>query len=347
MTVPIWNEDITLDSSVSNIVGMLTQEERRYLHTHMKDLYTGQGEAVELGSFTGSSTGATLSGMALNPRALGKSLHVYDLFIWDSVVIDIYKMLVQDSELDMRDGDSFQPLFYENIGQWADRVQVYAGDIRTFQWSGQPIEFLFVDILKSPDITKHVISQFFTSLMADVSFVIHQDFKHWYTSWIHMLMYRLREHFEPVYSVANGGSLVFRCIAPISMQECERACAFDEYTEREISDSFRYSLDLISSEEDNARREIKQAWLMQYLRLIQTMGLGNVAEALAAPSVQQHVVKLFGNEYDQLKEAYHQLKGDNERLKTEWENLKFDPQFMSQQISWRRLLHALVYKLRK
>ena len=354
MALPIWNENVALDEAVLNIPGMVAYGERRYLFTHMRDIYTGQGEAVELGSFLGSSTGATLAGMALNPRARAKMLHVYDLFTWLSVNIDIYKTLVKRSDVDFREGDSFEPLFWDNIRPWSAYAKTYPGDIMAANWNGQPIEYLFVDILKSPEITHHVVRQFFPALIPGVSYMIHQDFKHWYTSWIHLLTYRLREYFEPVCSIVHSGSVVFRCIAPISVEVCEHACAFDDYSINEINASFEYSLSLIANEAAVFQNEIKGAWLTHYLHQIQKIGTNNLSEGLTSPNVRQQAMQLFGDDserlqadYARLTDDYAQLQASRSQLEQEWFGLKFNPQFMSKQISWGRLFSALVYKLRK
>ena len=50
---------------------------------------------------------------------------------------------------------------------------------------------------------------FFPALMSGASIIMHQDFAHWYTAWIHPIHYRLREYLEPLYDIPASGSMVF------------------------------------------------------------------------------------------------------------------------------------------
>src|SRR5690606_1698818 len=136
-----------------DIPAMLTPPERHYIHWHMKNIFTGSGEAVELGSFLGGSTAATLSGLVKNSnkKASQRILKVYDLFEWTLADLNVYKS-VFDINADIKVGESFQPLFYKHIHPWTSQVKIFPGDIHNHTWSGEDIEYLFVDLMKSPSI---------------------------------------------------------------------------------------------------------------------------------------------------------------------------------------------------
>lgn len=63
--------------------------------------------------------------------------------------------------------------------------------------------------MKSWELANSVLRNFFPALRPGLSLVHHQDFVHFFTPWIHLIMYRLREYFEP-YAYVREGSYIFR-----------------------------------------------------------------------------------------------------------------------------------------
>ena len=70
---------------------------------------------------------------------------------------------------------------------------------------------------------------------------MHQDFKHFYTPWIHLLTYRLRHHLAPVFDIPGAESTVFRTVRAPSQAECREACRWRRLDcEAEIDRAFAY-----------------------------------------------------------------------------------------------------------
>ncbi|MBA3884336.1 MAG: hypothetical protein H0X67_01235 [Acidobacteria bacterium] len=162
-------------------------------------------------------------------------MHTYDLFEMQEYMRCVLP--------DIEPGDSLLPRFEENVAPWRSRLRVYAGDITSIGWSGDPIEYLLVDLMKSFELAGYVACEFFPSLIPGESLVVHQDYLHYYTGWIPLLMYRLRDCFEAVYVPPDreGGTVVFRNVRAVVRQACLEAADFDRITLAEIDQAFEYS----------------------------------------------------------------------------------------------------------
>lgn len=106
------------------------------------------------------------------------------------------------------------------LGQWTRTVEGYhhllephQGDFLDFTWDGRPIGILFVDLAKSVALNNHVIRSMFPCLRPG-AILIQQDYVHFNEYWIHMEMARLRDFFEPCYTL-RGATQFYRCITPV------------------------------------------------------------------------------------------------------------------------------------
>ncbi|MGH9386538.1 MAG: tetratricopeptide repeat protein, partial [Vicinamibacterales bacterium] len=167
--------------------GMTSFDERWALHQIGASL-AGAGHAVDLGCWLGSLTVAVALGLEQRSPS-GSNRHsrikAYDNFIWASRYMDEAwnaKFTVPPP----RDGEVFLSTFEQLIEPWKQRIDVHQADLRTASWGGEPIKLLSIDAMKSPDISRQIIRQFFPSLIAGTSVVFHQDFCHGYTWWIHL-----------------------------------------------------------------------------------------------------------------------------------------------------------------
>jgi hypothetical protein len=116
------------------------------------------------------------------------------------------------------DGDSLLPRFQANIKPWASSVRVYPGDILAYQWSGAPIEILFIDVAKTWEIQRHLQREFFPHLIPGVSVVVQQDYFFVSCYWIHLIMESLSDCFRPAH-VTEGPTLGFDVVAPVPRQK--------------------------------------------------------------------------------------------------------------------------------
>jgi hypothetical protein len=192
----------------SYAVGMLGLEERKLLYHLARDIYTGEGAVVDLGSFCGASTCCLAAGIRENSRAGGQLVHTYDSFLAsEPYLIDFIRNQFGE-ELEI--GQSFASVFHRSTTQFADLIAVHAGDLLTQSWpKSTPIEILFIDIAKTLALSGKVLSEFFPRLIPGKSTVVHQDFFHPTTFYLPVVMEYLSQHFSIVDS-GRDWSVAFR-----------------------------------------------------------------------------------------------------------------------------------------
>ncbi len=100
--------------------------------------------------------------------------------------------------------------------------------------------------MKTWELANTIIHDFFPALIPGRSIVVHQDFCHHYTYWIHLTMYRLRDYFEPIYDIPFSASLVYRHIKPIPEDLLKATYKLESFSEDEINAAFEYSRQWVS-----------------------------------------------------------------------------------------------------
>src|SRR5207248_1151930 len=147
---------------VNPIPSMISDDEVLYLRWLAQEWYTGAGEIVDAGPLLGGSTVSLASGLLGNSRVHEKKkrIHSYDLFKYFSDFTD--RGLVTAA---LKNGESLLPMFLENTSRYREMIEVHAGDIQGYKWSGEPIEILFIDCAKSWEINNHITREFFGSLI--------------------------------------------------------------------------------------------------------------------------------------------------------------------------------------
>ncbi|BAU12750.1 hypothetical protein LEP3755_32810 [Leptolyngbya sp. NIES-3755] len=228
------------------MLSMMTEEEQKYLYQFAKDHYVGEGAIVDLGCWLGASTIALAKGLQHSDRTevRNSKIHSFDLFKWDASM----DMFLNDTSLRFASGESFLEEYLKQIEPWKDQVQVYEGDLRDFPWQGGAIEFLFIDAMKSWELTTSIIRQYFGSLIPGRSIVYHQDYSFYGTFWIHLSMYRLRDYFEPIYDVPNAWGYVFRLKKAIPASLLSATYALEDYSIDEIEQAFEAAYQIVSFE---------------------------------------------------------------------------------------------------
>lgn len=231
------------------LVGMTMAEERAYLQDYAKNEYSGRGEIVELGCWLGSSTIPLAMGLEKNPKdqAEGRRIHVYDIFTWHPAMEEC--AIGTPLEGKYEPGDNFIEEYLAAIRPWQDLIEVRAGDLTQIGWEGEKqIEFLFNDASKSWELANSILQNFYPALIPGVSLCAEQDFGHYYTSWVHLIRYRLREYFEPVCHVPFSGTVVFRYLKKVPADILQQSYSFNSFSEEEIEEAFNYSMGLVSRE---------------------------------------------------------------------------------------------------
>ncbi len=228
---------------------MTSPEEQAYLRWYARDAYRGEGEIVDLGCWMGSSTVPLALGLTDNPRVAGKGkrIHAYDIFTWE----DWMEWTVVGSPVAgrYRPGDSFLDEYLRRTARWEPLIETVPGDLTRQGWeSGRPVEFLFNDAGKSEALAAAILRNFYPFLIPGKSLVVEQDFAHYYTSWVHLVRYRLREWFEPVFHVPFSGSAVFRTTGAVPPGILEADAPLASFSEDDIEAAFADSLALVGEE---------------------------------------------------------------------------------------------------
>jgi len=199
----------------SKRAAMINREEAALCYQLARDHTDGSGAIVDLGCFLGETTRLFAEGLRANPRittpitGIGKRIWAYDRFLFEPY--KGYDACVSEAEVSTR---SFFPLFSERIAEVADAVTVVPGDLLQLDWTGQPIDILFVDIAKSWRLNDRVIKLFFPALRPGRSVIVQQDYFYCNAPWTIITMELFADWF--VYEgAAFGSSAIFTLRRPL------------------------------------------------------------------------------------------------------------------------------------
>jgi hypothetical protein len=230
-----------------SLVGMTSPLEQKYYQNCVSDVASINGAIVDLGCWLCSTTIPLAKGLVSitdNTLTDGKKIYAFDQFIWenwmDPYMSDLYGIY--------RPGDSFLPEARKRVENMASFIELIPEDLKSYSWDGGPIRLLLVDAMKSDVLARAITLSFFTSLI-EGSLLIHQDFKHFYTSWIHILQYRLRDCFSFDTEVLESGTVSFRTMKRVSIGRAREASSgILEANQSEVQEAFKYSLSLVKEE---------------------------------------------------------------------------------------------------
>lgn len=238
-------EEVTVQESLAKLQGMTSLAERLYLYKYTEKEYSGIGEIVELGCWLGSSTSCLAMGLESNPNITTKDkrIHVYDMFTWMEGWNQLPVVLGTPIEGKYKSGDSFLDEYIKRIEPWSHLVRVYPGDLTKMSWNQQKdIEFLFVDIMKSWELVNSIVRMFFPNLVPNTSIMYHNDWAHAGTPQIHLLMYKFRDYFTPIYHAAPA--IVFKCVDKIPKDILKTSYSFQYFSNQEVEQAFNYSFSI-------------------------------------------------------------------------------------------------------
>lgn len=194
---------------------MINREEAALCYQLARDHTDGSGAIVDLGCFLGETTRLFVEGLRSNPRITGpltgpdKRIWSYDRFLFEPY--KGYDTCFSETEVPT---GSFFPLFSERIADVAAAVAVVPGDLLQLDWTGKPIDILFVDLAKNWRLNHHVVTRFFPSLRPGHSVVVQQDYFYCGAPWTIITMELLADWF--VYEgAAFGSSAIFTLRRPL------------------------------------------------------------------------------------------------------------------------------------
>jgi hypothetical protein len=227
------------------LIGMISKEEDFY-STCARKVRDMNGAIVDLGCWMGATACSLARGATAKEGSVSKEIdriYAFDRFIWEGW------MNPQLPKLFCRylPGESFLPEARRRVESYHGGIELVKADLTAYVWKGGPIKLLLVDAMKSRELARTITISFFASL-TEQSILIHQDFKHFYTPWIHILQYRLRKHFRVIQDVPASGTLAFVTSQTISTSTAHDAADFEHVSDEEVTETFRYSLSLVGQE---------------------------------------------------------------------------------------------------
>lgn len=230
------------------VPSMMSVPEKRLLHGLARTQYTGEGLIIDGGIFLGASTCCFGEGVRANANfdAITKR--------WKKPVISFERGLVNPNMLAFfkrnnvpvtaATGESFADEVRKNVAPVMDLVDLRFGDImETAKDVDDPIEILFLDVLKFPEISRFAIRQFFPKLIPNVSFVIQQDYFYERLPYIKTDQEFFGEYFT--YLGEIGSTALFLCTKQIPMAAIDKleAGVTPEEQERLASVATQRSID--------------------------------------------------------------------------------------------------------
>ena len=235
-----------LPEEIARMPGMTSRNERECLFRAAQRIEPF-GQIVDLGSWMGSLTASLAAGVTRNPRLPPGSttVYAYDTFIWREWM---------NSEAQRRgircyaDGESFLPAFLRQTEKWKSVIEVRAGDVVASPWEGQPIAILVIDAMKDEETAKAITGNFFPWLVEGESLVFQQDFAHFYTPWIHLIWWRLRDHLELIEDLPESDGSMYRYVREIPRERYFEILDFNAADDAEWAHAFANSRRLVRPE---------------------------------------------------------------------------------------------------
>jgi organic radical activating enzyme len=271
-----WNTSTT-PAKIYEPKGMIGPEERRALYWLAKNWITGRGAIIDAGAYIGASAFSLAAGLSANPNIAGSRpvIHSFDYFrAIDDYVI---RRLQQDAGRIVEPGDDYLDVFLRETHTYRRLIEPHPGDFLTMRWNA-PIEILFIDVAKTPELNAHLLREFFPHLIPGHSVVIQQDFFHCWHPHIHITMEALAPYFEILDRRIDYTSRLYLCtkaIPPAALEEAacyayspeERLTMLDALAGKEIGDS-RAMMEVVTMwqlalDGNNALLEQRQADLLQ------------------------------------------------------------------------------------
>lgn len=218
------------------LLGMTTVEEQNYLESWARNSYKCAGRIVDLGCWLGSTTVSLATGLGQRGEECSNVIDAYDTFIWQSWM-DPYAGELTGQ---FRSGESFLCEFMNRIRGYESKVKVHVKDLTDTQWDGGPIEFLLIDAMKSWDLCLAIYKVFLSHVISGSGLVMHQDFKFWGCPWIHLTMFKMKDHFLIEKDLSNSPGTVFRLVQHPSESFLHDICNAETYSVDDIAEAYAF-----------------------------------------------------------------------------------------------------------
>ena len=162
----VFSSDFAMaDAPAIDIPSMICPPEQNFFYWLTSNLAPGIGEVVEFGTWLGASTAYLSAGLR------GRTMHCYDNFLW-------YEDDNSKSDVKLKEGDDFFPLFSQNMQRYGVSLVVHRADIANFTWNDGPIELLIIDAPKQAADFAKLLGVFAPSLIPGRTRIALQDYQH-------------------------------------------------------------------------------------------------------------------------------------------------------------------------
>ena len=234
--------------SLAYLIGMTTLDEQKFYEKCVQKVSLLDGAVVDLGCWMGSTTiplVKSLNQTIENSSTVISKVYAFDRFVWESWM-DVFMPKLSCKYIP---GESFLPEARGLMNEFKDQVELIQCDLTNYLWQTGSIKLLLIDAMKNDELARRITQNFFSHLVVG-ALVIHQDFKHFFTPWIHILMYRLSGYLPFYYEVEKGCTVAFRMVENIPSKVIEEVTLnlCNGVNNDEVSQAFEYSMNLVSEE---------------------------------------------------------------------------------------------------
>ncbi len=212
-----WRQITAAETAAAASVPTMQRREELQLYYWLAKQTQGIGATVDIGTFVGGSTAHLALGLAASGRP--HHLHGFDRFTASEEARALH---LSPDGIALTEVEDILPLAQRFLAPWAANITLHRGEIEDAKWQSGPIELLVVDAAKSTTLADHIAAQFFPSLIAGQSLLVHQDFLLLQQPWIAVQMARLADYFTPLGLVAKE-CVVFACTKTPDAAALERA----------------------------------------------------------------------------------------------------------------------------
>jgi hypothetical protein len=239
---------------------MTIARELAFCESYARECFSGAGRMVDLGCWFGATTFSLARGLTRNRRAKNnRMIEAFDLFVWNKwmqLAADPIQMPVK-----YREGESFYEDVKRLLAPYKDIVRLCQQDLMEYEPAKGPVELLFIDAMKTWPLARKIVTGFFPLLIPGVSIVVQQDFifHQPIAATSHLLMWRLRDHFEWLHQIPRSGSVVFVCKKQIDAASLPNLGP-ESFTLEEIDQAYEYSRACVV--EDDRRTHVEAAKLL-------------------------------------------------------------------------------------
>jgi hypothetical protein len=223
IALPSIDPHSSLPLLLQAIPSMMSQRERRLLLSLAELEYRGHGVIFDAGVFCGSSTLCFGTGIALSERRNAimkrwkRPIRTYEFGTINPNMVRFFER--NGVEGNWKAGESFADFLRANIAPVSDKVELNVGDICNARWGGEPIEIMFLDVLKSEQIQLKILREFMPALIEN-GFLIQQDYFYDGLPFVKIVQEHFADHFEFLGEVQS--SALFRLVRPITAEQAEQ-----------------------------------------------------------------------------------------------------------------------------